>query len=179
MLEFVDVKCVIIVDASKNPLQKYEAMFFIEFKPKKLEFPDDFFICRSIYNIADLEEFLQLKKEVFYGDENFLHLDEEALEEYLKKLPAPFNDEDCKVNLTWTAKDVQYTDASSALLKVRKTKYSFLELTSKTVGVLKIIARVKEAAAASKKEDIIQNILEKEGIISKQASLFDFQEVKK
>lgn len=157
------VACDIIVNTSHDPTMKYETLFFVEIKPKGFTFPEDFFIARGIELAKELEEYLGTGEDYFSGEENYYYWDEDECEEYLQQLPAPFNKYEAYVKLTWTKDDVHFTKEGEALWNVHKTTYTRAELEAKTVDVLKIIARVKEAESGGNKPDIIASILQAQG----------------
>ena len=149
-----------MVSATTDPDQTYEDLFSVELTPVDLKFPEGFFIWRGLTDVKDLEEYLNEGSDQYSWAENY-HGDPEE-DEFIKAMPKPLNKTDSVAFLKWTLQDVSFDRAAYVLLKVYHTYHTKEMLEEKTVGELRIIARVKKAHLAQKKPQLIQNILVKQ-----------------
>jgi len=158
------VACDVMVYGAGDPtgsanVMASEALFYVELKPKGYTFPEGFSLSQMIAEAADLEAYLNDGADMFDEEQNWQWVAPEEEDEFVKCLPSPFNKMDSYVQLTWTTPDVMFDPAAYISLDLYCKTFTAEELKADTVGVLKIIARVKRAESASKKDELIANIL--------------------
>jgi len=112
-------------------------------------------------SVLELREFLKGGVDFFSGEQNWFWVGTDEEEEmFVKVLPAPFNDIDAYVELTWSSKDVVFDAGAQLLLGLHDRAFSELELQRLSVGELQVIRAVKGAGSGgSKKKDLIDAIL--------------------
>jgi hypothetical protein len=159
---YVKVPSEVVVGASYDLANRYEALFFVQLKPKGMVFPSDFFIARGINTAKEVEEYIQQGEDLFIGEENWFWAGKDEEEEIIKPLPPPFNNKNVEAQLTWTQQDVTLEEEAKILWNIYKHTYTKDELNAEKLDRLRLIARVKEAKSAPNKPTLIANILSKQ-----------------
>jgi len=157
--KFPSVDCRIIIHGPTNPLSYEGGSFYAEFRMKNLVMPKEFEVWKDVGDCSEVEAYIKEGEDQYLGEENWQWVSPEEEKEFIHPLPAPFNRYDAVVNLRWTIKEVAFDKAALALLQTYHHTFTEAELQEKTVDFLQVIAHTKKAKAASRKAEIIGNIL--------------------
>ncbi|MGD6807574.1 MAG: hypothetical protein ACQCN4_11515 [Candidatus Bathyarchaeia archaeon] len=161
------VACQVIVHGGGDPTDKYQSMFLIELKPKGYVFPEQaedgahFEMGNGASSVQELREYLKNAVDFFDARQSWCYMLDEELDKYVRVLPAPFNDPDAIVDLTWSQQDVSFDAAAQLLLDFHDKAFSELELRKLDAEELNIILAAKGGSKVGhRKADLIDAILE-------------------
>jgi hypothetical protein len=167
MKDQTELKCIILVKGTFGLLFQGEKepdmsrdLFTVELTPKNVAVPEGFCIWNTIPQVKDLEEYLASGIDDYSWSQNYHGEPEET--EFIATLPAPLNNVDADLTLTWKRQDICFDQAAYTLLKIYHSYLTDVDLQKNSIGELRIIARVKKAHLSDKKPKQIQNILVKE-----------------
>ncbi len=164
------VRCEVLVSGGHDPTDEYSSLFILEFNPKAIVFPPntygDVFQMGEVANsVPELREFLVGGQSWFFGEQAWIHFDDEDIERFVKPLPAPFNDPDVQAKLFWSEEDIIFDKLAQILLDVFDGCFSEEHLQRLEVPVLQIILAAKtrsensRSVTASRKAELVEAIL--------------------
>jgi hypothetical protein len=159
------------VSGGSDPADEYQSLFIIEFRPKGIVFPENFYgqvfqMGEVADSVPELRKFLAGGFDWFLGEQAWVHFDEEEIEKFVMPLPPPFNDPDVQAHLVWGNEDVVFDRAAQILLGFYDTAYAESVLQGLKVGELQIVLAAKargenfRSVNCSRKADLIEAILE-------------------
>jgi hypothetical protein len=157
VVQEIELQCTMLIKGAVNPDEdRCQDLFTVELTPKNMMLPEGFCIWNSNHDVENLEEYLNSGVDDY--DWNGSYHGEPEEDEFIAKLPAPLSNVDADFVLKWTMQDVAFDKAAYVLCKIFHTYHTQEMLEKKSVGELRIIARVVGAHLADKKPKLIHNI---------------------
>jgi hypothetical protein len=159
------VSCQVFVSGGGDPTNEYESMFVMVLKPKGYVFPEHpmgavFEIGQVAGSVLELREYLASGCDIFDGEHNWNYFTKEEEDQFVRVLPAPFDDPEVVIDLIWSKSDVILDKATQLLCDLYDRAFSELELQKLDLGELRVIRAVKGGVKSGhKKADLIDDIL--------------------
>jgi hypothetical protein len=159
------VECQVLVSGGGDPTDEYRSMFVMELKPKGYVFPESprgavFEMGQVAGSVPELRAYLADGLDIFDGEHNWNYFTKEEEDQFVRVLPAPFDDPEVVIDLVWTGADVVFDAAAQLLCDLFDREFTELELQRLPVDELRIIRAVKGCEkSGSKKADLVDAVL--------------------